>query len=282
MAKYSAVAVIARLTFREAARRWVLWVAFGLGLLFLIIYAIGFNEMEKDIIRQSSGGNSLLAAEMHSFFLLAGMYVVNFLASIMTVLTSVDTLSGEISSGTIHTMVSKPVPRWQIVLGKWIGFAGMLTLYLLLMAGGLMLVGYLVAGAVLTNFLQGWLLMWLTILLLLGVSLLGGTILTTLANGVLVFGLWGVAFIGGWIEQFGSFMHSQAAVNVGIVTSLILPSEAMWRRAAFEMQSPLVGALNVSPFTSNTAPSLVMVVYAVIYALVVLWAAMRRFSRRDL
>jgi len=275
----SIVAVIARLTFREAARRWVLWVALGLGVLFLIIYAIGLSEMSKDIQTTRS---SLLAAEMNNFFLLAGMYVVNFLASIMTVLTSVDTLSGEIASGTIHTMVSKPVRRWEILLGKWLGFAGMLSLYLLLMAGGVAGVGYLVSGYLLPNLLQGWSLMWLSIMVLLGLSLLGGTVLSTLANGVFVFGLFGVAFMGGWIEQFGAFLNNQGAVNVGIITSLILPSEAMWRRAAFEMQSPLVGVFGVSPFSSNSSPSLFMVAYAALYALGVLWLAMHRFGRRDL
>ena len=278
MGNNTAVGVIARLTFREAARRWVVWVALALGLLFLVIYGIGFNEIEKDLSRQGS----LVSAEMHNFFLMAGLYVVNFLTSLMTVLTSVDTLSGEISSGTIHTVVSKPVPRWQIVLGKWLGFTAMLSLYLLLMAGGVTLAGYLVADTVLSHLAQGVLLMWLSILILLGVSLLGGTLLSTLANGVMVFGLFGIAFIGGWIEQFGAFLNSQAAVNVGIVTSLLLPSEAMWRRAAFDMQSPLVAAMGVSPFASQSAPSPVMVGYALLYLFVMLGLAMRRFVRRDL
>ncbi len=278
MGNNTAVGVIARLTFREAARRWVVWVALALGLLFLVIYGIGFNEIEKDLSRQGS----LVSAEMHNFFLMAGLYVVNFLTSLMTVLTSVDTLSGEISSGTIHTVVSKPVPRWQIVLGKWLGFTAMLSLYLLLMAGGVTLAGYLVADTILSHLAQGVLLMWLSILILLGVSLLGGTLLSTLANGVMVFGLFGIAFIGGWIEQFGAFLNSQAAVNVGIVTSLLLPSEAMWRRAAFDMQSPLVAAMGVSPFASQSAPSPVMVGYALLYLFVMLGLAMRRFGRRDL
>lgn len=282
MDRYSGVAVIARLTFREAARRWVVWVALGLGLLFLVIYGIGFHEIEKDMTYQIGSGGRLLRGEIHNFFLLAGMYVVNFLTSLMTVLTSVDTLSGEISSGTIHTVVSKPVPRWQIVLGKMLGFTGMLTLYLLLMAGGVTLAGFIVADTIVPNLIQGWLLMWLTMLLLLCISLLGGTALSTLANGVMVFGLYGIAFIGGWIEQFGSFMNNQAAVNVGIVTSLLLPSESMWRRAAFEMQSPLVSAVGISPFGTISAPSLVMVGYAVLYVLVISWLAMRRFSCRDL
>ena len=282
MDRYFAVGVMARLTFREASRRWVVWVALGLGVLFLVIYAIGFNEIEKDISTQRGSGGGLIAAEMRNFILLAGLYVVNFLTSIMTVLVAVDTLSGEINSGTIQTVVSKPVPRWQIVLGKWLGFSGMLSLYLLLMAGGVTFVGYLVADTVVPNLVQGVLLMWLIILLLLSVSLLGGTLLSTLANGVLVFGLFGIGFIGGWIEQIGAFLNNQAAVNVGVVTSLLLPSEAMWRRAAFEMQSPLVGAMGVSPFGASSAPSLVMVGYAVFYMLGVLFLAMRQFSRKDL
>jgi hypothetical protein len=39
MLNQSGVSVIARLTFREASRRWILWVALLLGLLFLLVYA---------------------------------------------------------------------------------------------------------------------------------------------------------------------------------------------------------------------------------------------------
>ena len=73
---------------------------------------------------------------------MAGLYVVNFLTIMMTVLTSVDTLSGEIASGTVHTLMTKPVRRWEIVLGKWLGFGIMLGLYLLLMGGGVMVLVY--------------------------------------------------------------------------------------------------------------------------------------------
>jgi len=78
-------------------------------------------------------------------------------------------------------------------------------------------------------------------------------------------------------------LKNQSAVNVGIVSSLIMPSEAVWKRAAYEMQSSLVRTFGgLSPFSSPSAPSLVMVLYAVFYAAVVLWLAMRRFSKRDL
>ena len=277
--------VIARLTFREAQRRWILWAALLLGLAFLGVYGLGFYEIQKDIQRQMGSDmmGRLGAVEFFSFFELMGLYVVNFLASIMAVLTSVDTLSGEIASGTVHTLVSKPVRRWEIVAGKWLGFACMLTLYLLLMAGGVVAVGYALSQYLLPNVLLGLVLMWINVLLLLGVSLAGGSLLSTLANGVLVFGLYGVAFIGGWVEQIGAFINNTTAVNIGIACSLLIPSDALWRRAAFEMRSALSGVLSGStPFTAASVPNDMMVGYAVLYAILALGLAVWLFGRRDL
>jgi len=221
MKRPSATLVIALLTFREASRRWVLWVALLLGLLFLIVYGFGFREIFNDEARQ---GSVLEQSGVASIVMLAGMYAVSFLTLMMAVLTSVDTLSGEIASGTIHTLVSKPLRRWEIVLGKWLGFTCMLTLYLLLMAGGVLMIVYWLSGYTAPNVWIGLGLMWLNIIMVLSVSLFGGAFLSTMANGVLVFGLYGVAFIGGWIEQFGAFLKNPTAINIGIISSLILPS----------------------------------------------------------
>lgn len=275
---------ISKLTFREAARRKILWAALLLGLLFLIVYGLGFYFTQQDIERSmGSGGMSRLAlSEIYSFLLMAGLYAVNFLTIAMAVLTSVDTLAGEINSGTMQTLVTKPVRRWEILLGKWLGFVLMMTLYLILMAGGTMVLVYWIVDYVAPNAWQALLLLWMNALLLLSVSFFGGSFLSTLANGVLAFGLFGVAFIGGWIEQIGAFLRNQTAVNIGIIASLIIPSEALWKRASYLMQSPLVSAMGFSPFTSGSVPSPIMVWYAMIYIIVVLTLAIRIFSRRDL
>ena len=274
--------VIARLTFREAGRRKILLAAFLLGLIYLAIYGVGFYYVNQDTTRSQFGPGIIELNSIRNFLFMAGLYVVNFLTVMMAVLTSVDTLSGEIASGTIHTLVSKPLQRWEIVFGKWLGFAGMLTLYLLLMAGGTIGLVYLISGYIAPNVLSGLGLMWMNAVLLLGVSLAGGAVLSTLANGVLVFGMYGIAFVGGWIEQVGSIIQNQTAVNVGIISSLIIPSEALWKRAAFEMQSPLVSALGFSPFTAASMPSKIMVLYGLIYGILALWLAIRLFTRRDL
>jgi Cu-processing system permease protein len=277
---------IALLTFREASRRKILLSALLLGLLFLIVFGLGFHFITVEMERNLSGNQTIPLNEIRNFLLMAGMYVVNFLTAIMTVLTSVDTLSGEISTGTIHTIVSKPIRRWEVILGKWLGFAGMITLYLLLMGGGVMGFIFLRSGYLAPHPLQALALIWLNDLVLLSVSILGGASLSTLANGVLVFGLYGIAFIGGWIEQIGSFFRDQVAgqtaINIGIITSLAMPSEALWKRAAHELQSPLVAVFGVSPFAANSYPSMIMIFYAVFYIMVAFALAARQFNARDL
>jgi Cu-processing system permease protein len=76
--------------------------------------------------------------------------------------------------------------------------------------------------------------------------------------------------------------QTSRAVNVGVVASILMPSEALWRRAAFEMQSPLANAMRVSPFSTLSIPSMAMVFYALLYLAAALTVAVRRFSQRDL
>ena len=275
--------VIARLTFREAARRKILLGAVLLGIVFLGVYGAGLYFMHQDLERTGQMHKTLVVDQIYNFMTLAGLYVVNFLFAMMCVLTSVDTIAGEITSGTIQALAAKPVRRSTILLGKWIGYVVMLSIYFLLMAGGTVLVLKTVIGYDVPNVWRGLALIWLNGIMLLNVTLLGGTQLSALANGVLVFAAFGVAFVGGWVEQIGSFVQSQAAINVGVVSSLLLPSEALWKRAAYEMRSLLVDAVGFSPFVSaSSVPSTAMLIYAALYAIVALVLAVWNFSRRDL
>jgi Cu-processing system permease protein len=99
---------------------------------------------------------------------------------------------------------------------------------------------------------------------------------------VIVLGLHGLAFIGGWIEQIGAMTTSPRLVTLGIVSSLIMPSESMWRRAAYDMQSSLTRSIQFTPFSNASAPSPAMVGYAALYLLIALVAALYNFQERDL
>ena len=200
----------------------------------------------------------------------------------MAALLGADTLAGEINSGTIQVIVTKPIRRSDVVFGKWLGFAGLLVLYLLLLAGGTTLSILVQSGYMAPHLLAGLALIYLESLVVMTVAMLFSSRFSALATGGVVFGLYGLAFIGGWIEQIGAVLNSQTAVQVGILTSLIIPSESLWRRAAYEMQSPLSGLLGISPFGASSVPSLLMVAYAEVYLLAVLALTVRVFQQRDL
>jgi len=132
------------------------------------------------------------------------------------------------------------------------------------------------------HWLRGAGLIWLECLLILSVVFRAGASFSTLTNGVVALGLHGIAFVGGWIEQAAALTHSPRALNVGVTASLIMPSEALWRRAAFEMQSPVLNAVGFSPFSAISVPSGLMVLYACLYMTLAFLLALRRFSERDL
>jgi Cu-processing system permease protein len=275
--------IIARLTFREAVRRKIVLTAILLGASFLLIYSIGFHLLSDQINRVSPPGmNSLASTEGHNLIFLMGLYAVTFLSIAMAALISADTLAGEISSGSIQSVVTKPIRRSDVVFGKWLGFAALLGLYQILMSGGITLSLWLQSGYLAPHLLAGIPLIYLESLLIMSVSLMCSSRLSALATGAVVFGLYGLAFIGGWVEQFGSLFQSPTAINIGIITSLIIPSEALWRRAAYEMQSVLSGVLGISPFGTISVPSILMIVYSVVYLVVVMVVALRTFDRRDL
>ena len=270
--------LLAAVTFREAGRRRLLWIAAIAGALFLVLFWTGLHAM----LNAAAPLPLIARRESFSMLLMMALYAASMLTSLMAALTSCDTLSGEIASGAIHAIATKPVRRWCIVLGKWTGFAGMLTLYVLLLEGGCIALWCFGLRYLFPHIAAVLSLLWLQAALLLGVTMACSTTFSALTSGAITLGLYGLAFVGGWIEQFGALRHVRTCVDLGIISSLIMPSDALWRRAAFRIQPPLLGAAGASPFASALVPSNAMVVYAALYAGLALVLAAILFENRDL
>lgn len=277
----SATLLFAWLTIREAQRRKILWVSLLLGVGFVGLFAIGFHFIYRELALVA-----MQLDEMHQvsgLLLIAGLYAVDTLVLIMTVLVSVTAVSGEIDSHTVEALVTKPVHRWHFILGKWLGFAVLVVLSVLLLGGALMAVVYVRAGFLLENMAAGLALMVLQGWIVLSLTILGGTRLSTLANGALAFMLFGIAFLGGWIEQIGALFANETAVDIGIVTSLMMPTDILWKRAVTLFQPRFANTpLIAGPFAVSSQPSELMVWYALGFTAVLLGLALVSFSRRDL
>ena len=280
--------LMARLTFREAFRRKLVWAVLALSAVFLLVYLLGFHLVKNDVdeFNQQRNGqlNNVLPPDVQSSALvMVGLYTVNFLTGIMTIFAAVGAIAREVEEGTLHAIIPKPIARWEIISGKYLGFLGMIVCYLALMVGGVLLVARGIANYTPPHVLQGFLLMVLVSTILLSLTMLGSTIFSTMANGVIAFMLYGMAVTGGLVEQIGNSLNNNTLVRIGVLSSVIVPSDSMWKLASYVVQPALaVNLIGPTPFGTATPPSDFAVKYAVVYCAVLVGASMLVFRQRDM
>jgi ABC-type transport system involved in multi-copper enzyme maturation permease subunit len=280
--------LIARLTFDEALRRKMIWAVLLLSGAFLALYAFGFQLLRDDLVefdRQRGGApNAVLPYEVQaSAMVMLGLYTVNFLAGIMTIFAAVGAIAGEIESGTLHAIIPKPLARWEIIAGKYLGFLAMIAVYLALMVGGVVLVANVIGDYSPPNIMRGLLLLILVSTILLSLTMLGSTIFATMANGVIVFMLYGMAVTGGLVEQIGNALDNDTMVRIGILTSVLVPSDSIWKLASYVVQPSIaVNLIGPNPFGTAAPPSDFAVRYAFFYCATLVVASMLIFRRRDI
>lgn len=276
---------IARFSLQEAVSRRLILAGLLLSALFVLLFGLGFAFLygKAGELPDRTGLLLLSAATLQTTL---GLYAVYFLTSFLALLLTVGAVSSEIDAGTLHAVLARPIRRASYLLGRWLAFAGLVSLYTLLMAGTLLLVARLVAGYEVPYAPRAIGLMALSAIVLLTLSLFGSTLLPTIANGVVVFSLFGLAWLAGIIEFVGGVVSNQAMVNLGIVVSLILPSDALWRGASYFIQSDTFLAATTGrmpmPFASSNPPTVALLVWSAAHPLVLLGGALAAFARRDL
>ena len=275
----SNILTMASLTVSEARRKRVLIAALLCGLAFIAVFAaavfmIANNVEEHQPLRRQ-----------FDFTLLTvfGLFGANFLSVLFAVLLPIDTLSGDIDSGVMQTLASKPVRRAEIVLGKWLGHWLIVVAYMTLVCVTVMVLTWLAGRSVRINAFALLPFMVLEVTFMLTVAIAGGTRLSTVTNGVVALGFYGVAFIGGWMEQFGALAGLASVSNVGVAASLISPGDAMWRLGSYLMQPDIIrGQEMLGPFVTPSVPNTLMVWWTVGLTALTLVYAIRSFERRAL
>lgn len=122
-----AVFTIAGLTIKEAWRRKTLFGALVLGLLVLglsLILILIKLRMQQSV---NEGSRSIFwMAQMYpmarSRITLLCLFAIRALGSLFAILLAGGAISGEIERGLLAVILPKPIPRWTILIGKWIGF----------------------------------------------------------------------------------------------------------------------------------------------------------------
>jgi Cu-processing system permease protein len=271
---------VAHLTVAEARRRRIVLAATLCALGFLAFFAAAAFFAQRDLV--SDPRTSFPERQVTLAMLTAiGFFAANFLSVVFALLLPIDTLSGEIDSGVMQTLASKPLARAEILLGKWAGHLLIAFAYLLGLCSGIVVIVRTLVGFVPLNVAPAIPLMMLEVTLLLSVSIAGGARLNTITNGIVALAFYGLAFVGGFVEQIGVLAGIPSARTIGIVVSLISPADALWRLAVYHMQPEIVRSLE-TPLTTFSVPTFWTVWWAVGFTMLTLVYAVRTFLRRDL
>ncbi|ADY26828.1 hypothetical protein Deipr_1694 [Deinococcus proteolyticus MRP] len=286
------VGLMAGLSLRESLRKRLVAVLLILTSLFVGFYLYGIHRMYLDFLDRPGGldpvtgelGSALIPVNFAAMF---GMYLVTFLGSLMAVLSTVGSVSADVESGVVQSIISRPVSRAELVAGRWLGFSAVNVAYVLLvslvMLGGV----YLITGFVPPNPAAAIALMLLSILLITALTVLGSTLFTTLANGIGVFVLYGVGMAGGILNAIGTLVNSPVMQTLSRVANTLMPTNELWLGASYHLQHPEVNAgLKLSPFPNpffgSEAISPGTLLWAAALTVLAVLAAIWNFNRRDL
>lgn len=288
---------IAKLAYKELLYKRIFLIAFLMSVAFLILYAVAThlagNEAAEDIAQ-----NGLARTERNLEFVFlgtqllgVGLYLSSFITILLAILGSIGSISGEVESHQIDTLLARPLTRQTMILGKFVGLAGILLVYALFMFVGILFVNHQFAGTYLAvdltleQIFRAGSLFLLQPIIVVAVSLLFSSRMTTMSGGIIMIILYGISFVGGFVEQFGALFENPSLIMVGIVTSLIFPIDSLFRKmtlSLFDSADDPVAFATQGIFASASTPSNAMIWYAILYGMVALFIAIRVFHKRDL
>jgi ABC-type transport system involved in multi-copper enzyme maturation permease subunit len=281
---------IAAASFKEAYKKKIFSLLGLLTLIYLIIFSAIIYIGVKSYKSQGLDSISVFVnvAGMESVL---GLYFSSMLVAFLSIMLSVGVISLEMENSTIYTVVSKPIKRSSYVLGKFTGNAVLLIMYSALLYCAVIIIPMAVnvsfAGSIgISSLARGLLYFVLEPIAILALCLYGSVRFKTLSNGIFVIAIYILGLIGGIMEQIGLLIKSDTLFKLGIISGLISPFDCIYRKmmsAIFSSSGFLSLQSRVSLLTgAQTSPSIWMMAYALLFLLICVISAVRRFERLDL
>lgn len=107
--------VIAGLTVREAMRRRAF---LGTVIILLALYGLSFLPRA---FKEAFGGSEAQFDVGVNLAVLFGVDIIKFFSSVLAILLSAGAITAEIERGYLAAILPRPLHRWELYLGKWLG-----------------------------------------------------------------------------------------------------------------------------------------------------------------
>jgi Cu-processing system permease protein len=171
---------IALNTFREAVRIRVMY-----GVLILVLAA---NAGAFVLGRLSAHEETRVAQDF-------GIAGTALFGSLTAIVLGVLLLYTEVQRRTIHTIVSKPIARWEFVVGKYLGMVLVLSVMVLVFAlatvATLVILGHFVDGAEVTAaIVKAEVLVWFEVMVVAAIAIFFSSFSTPFLSGIFALAMW--------------------------------------------------------------------------------------------
>jgi len=282
----SNVWTIVRYAIAESLRRRMFLVVLVLTAAFLALFWIGTVQLYKETatIDPPAGidADTLVGATLFGL----SMFGTLFLGTVLAVFFTLSAVGGDAERGILQPLVVRPIGRSAFLLARYLGAVGVCAVYVPLV--------YLASLAIVTG--EGpWfpdrvvvpaLELVLAVAVVVSLSIVGSVFLSTIANGVAVFMIFGAGLVAGLLGQIGEALNSHTLKTVARDSSWVLPFEALYQDALHRITADTTGftrfALQLGPFGGAQAGGRWLLPWTLVYLVGVLGVALAGFRRRDL
>jgi Cu-processing system permease protein len=284
----SAVLTIMGYGFREAVRRKVFTVVLLLTAAFLVLFWLATHYVFSRIstIQPPSDVHVDTRTFAGAFLLGLAMFATLFLGVVLAVFLTLGVVSGDAERGLLQPLVVRPVGRETLLLSRFLGAAAVCVVYVLAVYGIAVAIidvsgswrppspvvpGLELAGGV---------------VIVIALSILGSVVLSSVANGIAVFMLFGAGLTAGLLGTIGHALNSPGIKHASTVAAWALPFEALYQdglRLISGNASGITGfLLQLGPFGGAYVHGWGIRLWAAVYLCVALALALLAFHRRDL
>jgi len=284
----SSVLTIAGYGLREALRRKVFAVVLLLTVAFLVLFWLANHFLFQNIANISPPIGSGIDARAFAGATIFGlaMFGTLFLGVVLAIFLTLGVVRGDAERGLLQPLIVRPVGRVTLLVARWLGAVAVCAPYV----GGVY-----VATMLITGLTGHW---WPDHVVVPGVelaagvavvaalSLLGSVFLTSTANGIAVFMIFGAGLVAGLVGTIGHALSSHQLERAAKIAAWVLPFEALYQDGLRQLTSKTSGLtgflLELGPFGGAYTGGVSVRLWAAAYLLIVLAVAAIGFSRRDL
>jgi ABC-type transport system involved in multi-copper enzyme maturation permease subunit len=221
-----------------------------------------------------------------AFLMGLAMFATLFLGVVLAVFLTIGVVSGDAERGLLQPLVVRPVGRSTLLLSRFLGASGVCCIYVLIVYFSSMLITGLTGHWWPAQIAWPGIELAFGVVIVAALSLLGSVALSSIANGIAVFMLFGAGLVAGLLGTIGHALNSHAVKHASTIASWALPFEALYQdglRMITENASGLTSfLLQLGPFGGAYVHGWPIRIWSVGYLVLVGVIALLAFSRRDL